>query len=533
VPLVAALVAALGYRMWASVLNSDLRFTLGALRLGRGAGFDATEVWMHRPLAYRVLMDPFSRIHTGHLGWDERLIVAALLASAVAACAVAGWGLTRRAPEAAWPFAAGCGVALCWSGTWFLGEPEWVATALALAGAGVALGTDVPGRRRWVGLLGAAALLSLAALQKYTSVSVAVCVLIVMATVSLRRAAATLLTCLPVGSLLFGATLLLGSHEWQWFREMGLLNVPQRGLPQLIGTFTSLLVGWPVVALVPVCLALAVGHRWRAALAAVGVLAVSLAFAYAQGTWFLYHWTAAVTLAAGWLAASLARTTSRPARLVAYGTIVVVTLTSAALLSPSATWRIEREGPAVGAIAAEALLGTLLTVMALAGERSDPAGPAPREAVLAAVWCVFAATLLPWTPYSYSMSSRALTLADDLALREAYRPIAADVGARLDGSPVVYLTTGEPGYLLDLATPCRYGSATFLQRASRVPHVATTRGLAENLACVDDERVRWAVVQDGWFTRPKVVSDRLDASFDCRAKAAFRERGLRFCPRRR
>ncbi len=533
--LLVALAALLGYRVLAGVLSSDLRFTLGALRLGRQAGFDATEVWMHRPLAYRVLMDPLSRLRTAHLVLDERLIVAALLIGALGACAVAGWGLAKRVPDVAWAFAAGCAVALCWSGTWFLAEPEWVAMLLALAGGGVALGTDAPGRRRWLGMLGAAVLFSLAALQKYTSVSVALCVLIALATLSLRRAIAVGLACVPVGAALFGATLLLGSHEWQWFREMGLLNVPRRDAAHMLGTLVSLVVGWPIVALVPLALVLTPrAHRLRALGAAVAVLVVTFGFALAQGTWFLYHWTAPVTLAAGWLATRLhslqgaPRTSRRPA----YAGLVLVTLTSAALLYPSADWRVHHESLAVALMAGEVVLICVLVVLGSRGP-SAPAIAGARSTVVAAagVLVSFLVCLLPWTPYSYSMSGQGQTVLSDLRLRTAYTD-APEVKRRLGAANVVMLTTGEPGYLLDLPITCRYPSPTYLQRAYRVPEVLSTRGFTENLACLDDERVRWAVVQQGWFKRRPPVSTRLDTNFDCRAPEAFTYRGLRFCPRR-
>ena len=152
------------------------------------------------------------------------------------------------------------------------------------------------------------------------------------------------------------------------------------------------------------------------------------------------------------------------------------------------------------------------------------------------------ATLAPVYPATTPFSARFMWLSDTGALafagdfrapskqeiigRQIRRRIGAD-------TPVTYLMFGPWTYFIRNPTFCRYPSPLFLQRTKFTTAHLGTQSYAENLACIEEPRSRWLLVDRRWFKiskAPPELQARVAAVWDC--SAAFNIGGVTICPRR-
>ena len=220
------------------VLYLDIRYTFGALRTGGQVG-PATDIFIHRPMANRLLMSWLDHLTFGPTVLRERLT----LSIAILFAGLAGAGLARSLRR--WTSAMGATsvglatfTALAWAPTVTVLQPEWTAALLSVAAISVGLARGP----RWVVswhsplIAGAGLLLAVAALQKYTTATTVIVALGLLFVLHRRRAWMVAGWTAVLTALLFGLTL-LNQHEWQWFRDMPRLSPTDRLNWQFTGPF--------------------------------------------------------------------------------------------------------------------------------------------------------------------------------------------------------------------------------------------------------------------------------------------------------
>ncbi len=381
----AALVAA-GAMCW-SGLNHDVRYVLGGMRVSGRAGFPASGVFVHRPLAYRWLLSGLDHLTGGPVAvreaWTRALVI-------VLTVALAWWlrrGLGRFLPRReATAVAVAVGAVLVYAPAWDFLQPEWVAAWLAVASlaAGLAL------RRTLVAAGAAGVLAALAVLVKYTTAPTALLPLGALVVLDRRRgwwAAAAAALATPAGFVL---AIAVQPREWRWFNELSALNPDtpvQQGLhaadlrllAQTVGTEALMN---PAVALLPAAvLLLARGAATRRArwawplLTGAGVAGVLVALVV-QGQWFQYHLAALPVLGAALCGLAAARTTRGaphrvPPVLVAAALLLGVAVPLAA--ARPLPWRTAH-GTAAYVLLSVVVAGTLVAAWRAGGARPAGAG---------------------------------------------------------------------------------------------------------------------------------------------------------------
>lgn len=491
-------------------VNQDARYVLGALRAGRDAGWSASEIWAHRPLAARELMAALEVLTPDGYRLQEAVLRGWCSLLAVAAAYLFGRGLHRhgtRVRQVAPVISFGVGAALVLAPGWDFAEPEWFALVFAVAGIGVVLTwTDAVG----VGLAGI--LLAYAGLLKYTTLSTVLIALGVLWCLDRALALRTALATAVATVLGFAVSVWIEPHEWQWLWDMPRLNPPASGslLKDAIeGVINSLVVS-PVTVVAVVGAALLV-RRHRAQ---VGWLVAGWAVAYApypvQHQNFLYHQAAVAVLSAGFVAwaMSVAGPAARRALLL---TAVAAPLAAAALFVPDTARRSVPLAAAVMVLVAG--LGVALGIVG--ARRHGAAKPRLRPwLVLITLVAPLLVTVSPATAYSYSLAHARVTSGRNVAAGKPVQVPGLPRGAR-----IVYFGFDTP-YRLGNPSSCRYVSPTFLQRASgaRAAPIMQTRSFAENLACLDDPGAAYAVIDPTWFAPGKVderVRNGFERNFDC------------------
>lgn len=515
-------------------VNHDVRYVIGTTQATAAAGLSWTETWAHRPLVARGIVAGLTQLSPGEFWVRE---VGLRLWSMVIA-AGAAWllwrGLSRVLPlrMAGW-VAVSTGAALAWAPGWDFAEPEWYATALAVAAIGVGLrGRAGP----WL----AGLLLAVVVLVKYTTAATALVAVVVLTALpaerdgeARRRGLVTGICTAVLTPLLFGLTVLIEPREWQWLRDMPTLNpgFQPDAVAELVEGFANSLVVSPItlVALVAAgwLLWAADANRRRVALLALGCLALLAVPFVVQQQDFLYHLAAVPVAAAAFVAGIAAWQDPLPAALPAVAAFGLLVCGMLFLLGPRT--RDQLWWMAVLAAGAVLLTGLVLVL------RRAHCAPAP---LLIAVACLAAllVTVSPRTTYSFSLAHHRTTALTNLEQVRAAPERRAIVNTRLPPDvAVVYLSFAEP-YWLGNPTPCRYASPTFLQRASGEggDAVARTRSYAENLACLSDPAAKAVVIETGWFrldrARPEVRAA-VATNFDC-DRAWLQAEGLVICPRR-
>ncbi|MCU7727495.1 hypothetical protein ODJ79_27565 [Actinoplanes sp. KI2] len=504
-----------------SNLNGDVWYALGCLETAGKGGVSIWDIFVSRPLAYKLLMAGLdagrarlvgdSSLDTSHL--VIRIETDVLV---VAVTVVLYLGVRRvGGPLAAAGIAIATGLALIVAPPWHFLEPDWVAALAAALAVGVAC---LP-RRPWLGALlaGPAAMLIVAV--KLSTFPIALLALLVVGVFDRRRAAwATLSTVLCV-ALWYVLTKHYVPWEWTWLRDLANLvhEAPQGirtgDLLRLRATVGDVAVLSPVVVLAPAAAAVLIRRctgrrRWAGAGVAVAAIGMAVAPAYGQAEFYLYHFAAGVVLAAGVCGAAFALTPGF--RLPLAVTAVLVTVASLVLLRQPADWRLANATPVIWAYEITAVV---LAVPAwfLAGRTRLPL---PWSAGVVVLCFALLPPVLQGAPYAFSAYDYNVHngRSDNPALVELGKRLGAD-------TPVLYLTYGTVNHDMGNPTTCRYPSPLWLQRSAAL-RVRTRPSYADNLRCLSDNRdARYVIVQNDWFNlkylSPEVqslVAERFDCS---------------------
>ncbi|MDQ7803860.1 hypothetical protein Q5425_08955 [Amycolatopsis sp. A133] len=520
-------------------LNHDVRFVLGTLQTAGRAGLSPSEVFVHRPMAYRLVLalaDAGSSLPVP--GREAVVRVLALVAVLLVALLLrAGLLRYRPAPEAT-AVAAATGIALALAPNWDFLQPEWLAVVFAAGGVGAALRIRRPVPAALLG----GALLALTVLVKYTTAPTAVVALGVVAVLDRRRALLTGVLGAPIGLGLFGLTILIEPREWRWFRELSTLNGASplsRGFAvsdarALAGTVLNEALAVPVVALLPVSVVvlarLAAGRRARLAwlLLPAAAVFVVLAAVVLQGQWFQYHLAALVPFAAAVAGLAWARWSTEhggpPRALVlpALALGVGIPIVSAA----TTEWRLAHGTPVYAALAVLVVGGVLVALR-------DRGRTWPAAALLGAS-AVFVVPVWPSAPYSFDAIHADYTNTERVAAarldERLFAPVRAQIGP---DTPVVYLAFGDMAYFFGNPASCRYPAPVFVQRGTYIPAVRALESYRENLGCLERPDAGYLVVQPSWLALdrlPPDVAAGLRSRFDCDRALPAGE--LTVCPRR-
>jgi hypothetical protein len=525
-----------------SDLNGDVRYALGGLETAGRGGVGIWDVFVSRPLAYKLLMAALdegriplvggSSSNTTHLviRLETYLVVVAVIA-------VLFLGVRRVAGRRAAAGAAGAtGLALLIAPPWHFLEPDWVAAVAAV----LAVGAACAPRRRWLGALlgGAAAMLVVAV--KASTFPIALIALLVIGVLDRRRAAWTALATVLWVALWYLLTEHLQPWEWIWLRDLANLvhSRPQgihvadlRRLRYAIGDAAVLS---PVVVLAPAAAAALIRReagrrRWAGVVVAVVAGGLSLAPAYGQGEFYMYHFASTMVLAAGVWGAAFALCPGFRWPLVAV--TVPVTAVSLALLHQPASWRLAHAGPVIWAYeTAAVVLAAAAAAWFLPGWTPVAL---PWSAGVVALCFALLPPVLPGAPYAFSSY--------DYTVRNGRSPDAALValGKRLgSNTPVLYLTYGTVNHAMGNPTTCRYPSPLWLQRGAVLPRLRTRPSYADNLRCLTGARdADYLIVQRNWFSLPKSAPDvraLIDERFDCSPAALIpAPPQLMVCPARK
>ncbi len=533
-------------------LHDDVRFSIGPLRAGWDA-YGPLDTFVHRPMANRLVMAGLDAITTGPVPLREKLALGWALAVAAGAAAVLQLALVRRTTAmAATIVSLAVFASLAWASEAYVLQPEWTATVLAVLALALALSSAsraAAGAPRWsVRLLfaGAALLLALAVLQKYTTVTAAVLALIVVFAVDRRRAGWLAVVGAALTMVLLLVSFAVGRYEWQWFTETSRLN-PTSGLRW--DAFGEWAVNWawnnPVLLAWPAAAALAArltGRRFWVWGSVAGFGAV-LAVIVLQNQFFGYHGMPLLPAAAAVVGFAATRWAERSGS-VLLGLVPLVgwVAVSWVVLREPVAWRFDYRY----ALAGWLLLVLVVVALAVWGQAArSPRGPdRPDETGMqrrpSSPWAVLVTVVLlavpvtfpgwPATPYGFfgqdrSRRSEVERQAELIVDGQQVRDLVGDAS-------VAYLADGETVYVVGNPTDCAYPGAVVLYR-STVAGVAQLQSFADNLACLSAPAARFLVLQT-W----RVPFDELDPriaetvtrEYDCDRGTAVRE--LLVCPRR-
>jgi hypothetical protein len=521
-----------------SALNGDVRYALGGLETAGKGGVSLWDVFVSRPLAYKLLMAGLDKgrllFVEGSSDATNLLIRIETYVLVVAVIAVLFVGVRRVAGRrAAAGIAGATGLALLIAPPWHFLEPDWVAALAAL----LAVGAACAPRRPWLGALLAGPAAMLVVAVKLSTFPIALIALLVIFVFDRRRAAWTALSTVICVVLWYLLTKDFQPWEWTWISDLANLvhSKPQgihlddlRKLRFAIGDAAVLS---PIVVLAPAAAAALVRReagrrRWVGAVVAVVAGGLSLAPAYGQGEFYNYHFASTVVLAAGVCGAAFALCPGF--RLPLAAATVLVTAVSLVLLRQPASWRLAHAGPVVWAYEIAAVV---LAVAAwfLAGRMRLSL---PWFAGVVVLCFALLPPVLQGSPYAFSSY--------DYNVRNGRSADAAlsELGKRLGpDTPVLYLTYGTVNHAMGNPTTCRYPSPLWLQRGSVLPRIRTRPSYADNLRCLTEDRdARYLIVQSNWFNLPRSAPDvraLIDQRFDCSPAARIpAPRPVFVCPAR-
>ncbi len=523
------------------MLYLDIRYTFGALRAGGQAGLPPADVFVHRPMANRLLMSWLDQVTAGPTVLRERLT----LSLAILTAGIAGAGLARTLRG--WtpaPVATGVGLAtftaLAWAPSVTVLQPEWLATLLCVGAISLGLAGGPRRVASWSSplLAGAGLLLAFAALQKYTTATTVVVALGIVFVRDRRRAATVAGWTAMLTALLLGLTL-VNHHESQWFHDMPRLNPPGglswRPLGRSLWNLACLN---PIIMLWPAATVL--GFRVsRSRIWMTGCLVaviVVMSGVMAQNGYFPYHYAALPVLAAALVALACGQWWQRTGRLPS---LVLVGMAWTALAGwlarrPS-RWRAEHDAWAVAGVVAVIVVSLSLALWQSRGprvmsrQRSAPLVLALTLFILAPV-----ITFPAWPHTPYAIYSAQANRASESAGRARAVEVGRQIRAAAGSGSVIYLARQDAPYFVGLPTSCPYPTATFLYRSARTADATRLASLQENLACLRDPTTRFLVLQPSMIDESHAISsvrETVAAEFDCR-HPAMRAGSLLLCPRR-
>ncbi|MFE2541838.1 hypothetical protein [Actinacidiphila glaucinigra] len=531
-----AALALLCYSVATSGMNGDLRYVLACLRSAKGGGFSASDTFVHRPFFYRWFVAGLDSLTFGSTTTREMIIrIAAVLLCVATGLALRAALARRLPPRDATLTAAVVTLALAFAPKIDFLQPEWAATLLSVLAVAAALGIERP----WPAAAVAAVPLGLAVMMKYSTAATALMALLLLFAVDRMRAVRLGLVTGVSSVVLFGISLLAGSRELQWAKDMPKINqgaLTRKGLDPsfLLDKSASFLVDRaylsPVVALLPAALLLLLSRqqdrRRRAELAALAVLIVLVCVAAVavQGNWFGYHAASLPVGAAalwGLAVAAWYRAHGRPPLFFTAVTAVYAAFVPFAAQAPHAV-----QGVAAGwaAVLVAFLAATADLVSARGGATVEPARPgrfAAAAVALSAVVGVFclAAAIWPGSPQLMNAGHVVYGNSDFDARSDQTARESAELDRQIPrGAPVLYLAFGDVAYFVGHPTPCRYPVPTFLQRTKFLPDVNKLPSYKENLRCVTEDPAPYAVLQRSWFQLgnvDKTLAATIEAAYDC------------------
>jgi len=525
--IVAALVGTL--LVLAYPVNDNIRYEVGVHRV---SGYSVAETFSHRPITFRLFSAAQSWLPTlfsdavapgGSMtrAWlfEAGFRLVAALAAAGAATLL-HLGLKGRLGSSAWAYALAAYAALMFTAP-ATGEPDWWATVVAVAAAGVGL----LGSHR-TGPAVAGLLLAVCALMKISSLPVALAALVLLAAFDRRRGLLAMASAFVGGCLAVLLIWWLAPYEIRWLIDIRALQpdvIQPDTARELRGYLVNLAARWPTIALLP---AFFVGAPRRELIAGAGAIALNVLGFIAQGQYYVYHAIPLVVLSATLGVATLRR--SRAA--LRWPLVAGVAWTTALFVLP-APWRLAH-APELLSVTLVWVVGlTVLQAVALrrgGGLRRVTGDRWAAGLLLAAML----ATQTPWSGEALTLGTRGKTAAGNLRSLQADLVGSQRVRDVIGSGPVVYLTFGATTYLLGNPTRCRYPSPLFLQRGGAEWKVsAATRG--ENLGCITQPDARWLVWDRDWLHSRSMPGDlraAIEGAWAC--ERAQLVAGLTLCPRR-
>ncbi|MEV6108990.1 hypothetical protein AB0M28_30445 [Streptomyces sp. NPDC051940] len=514
----------LGYSVATARLHGDIRYVLACLRTGEAT---PSETFTHRPYFYRWFLWALDQLTFGPVAVREALLRLAGVGLCLAAGLLLRSALLRRMPaREATLTAAMAALALAFAPRTDFLQPEWTAVVFSVAAVAAVLAVERPVPAAALGALP----LGLAVMMKYSTLATAVIALLVVFAADRVRALLLAVAGAAASALLLGASLVSGSREWQWVRDMPKINqgaLSRQGLrpgalfDHSVDFLADRAVLSPVVVLLPAALLLLLAGQpdrrrraeWAVVALACGV--VCLGAVVVQGNWFAYHAAALPVGAAAVWGLAVGRWYGSAGRLPVGLVGVTVALAVLGPLYGSAPPGVQRSAVVWGA----ALAAVAATVVDLRAARtSGPASRLPAFAVLAGVLCL-AVTVWPGSPHLMARGKVQSTNAAYLRDSDAKQARADRIRDRLPaGAPVQYLVFGDDAYFIGHPTPCRYPVPTFLQRTRYLPDVAGLDSYAENARCLDADPPRYAVLQRAWFPLDRIdqgLARRIEEVYDC------------------
>ncbi|MCU7728951.1 hypothetical protein ODJ79_35010 [Actinoplanes sp. KI2] len=527
--------------VWPS-LNNDVTYAFGGIANAGKGGVSVWDVFVARPIAYRLLIHGLDSGRSLLVG-DPSLTITQLVIRAETGLLVAAvatvlfLGLRHfLEPQVAAIAAVTTGLALIAAPPWHFLQPDWVAALAAV----LAVGAACAPRPVWAGALLGGLAVTLVIAVKLATLPIAILAVLLVGVLNRRRAAWTAVATAGFTVLWYAATKHFLPWEWTWLNDQANLvddSPIHHGLRW--ADFHHLLIGTGDVAVLsPIMLAappaavalirrLPTG-RSRVVGAAVAVVAagLSLAAAYGQGEFYMYHYASVPVLAAGTVGAAFALCPA--ARLPLAATAALGAVAAFLLLHRPAAWRLTH-ATAVDSAFAVAAIAVAVVVWVTANRR--PWSP-PIVLGTAALGATLAVASLPGSPYAFSTYDYQYHINHQSTA--AFTALRARIGAN---TPVLYLTFGSVNNLMGNPTSCRYPSPQWLQRGAGILRVRAYPSYADNLRCLtDDHQARYLILQPGWFnvnrSSPQ-VRNLIAAQFDCSPAARIpAPKTLEVCPAR-
>jgi hypothetical protein len=512
-----------------TALNNDVTYALGGIETAGRGGVSIWDVFVARPVAYRLLLDSLDQgrsIIAGDASLTVRHVVIRLETDVliIAVGTVLFFGLRRYLGR--WPAAAialATTAALLISPPWHFLEPDWVA---ALAGV-LAVAAACAPRSTWVGaVLGAFAVVGTIAVKLATA-PIGLLALLLVAALSPRRAvrAAGISVVLAVAWYLVTKRFL--PWEWVWLKDQANLvqHSPIHHAPRwqdvrlLLEGVGNVAIISPLVAMAPAAATALIRRsqpgrkRWFWAGYALLIAGLSVASAYGQGEFFMYHFAIVPVVAAGVWGAAYGLCDSARVPLVA-GT-VIVTVASAVLLRMPAQWRLHHLHVAAAAYTMVAIAAAVSVHYAKSARPTKWTSNRPMLVLCAvAVGAALLPATAPKSPYAFSTYD--YDFFNGPPRSEGYDDLSARLGR---DTPVLYLTFGSINYVMGNPTTCRYPSPQWLQRGSIHPRVRKYSSYADNLRCLtDDQPAKYLIWSPAWFSIARAspqVRSLLESRFDC------------------
>ena len=521
-----------------SALNGDVAYALGGIETAGRGGVSIWDVFVARPLAYRLLLgglDDGRHLVVGNASLPVEAIVirveTAILIVAVAFVLYLG---VRRflGHRPAAVIAGSTALALIVSPPWHYLQPDWVAPLAAV----LAVGAACAPRQVWLGAVfgGAAAMLAVAV--KLATAPYAILALVLVFALSPRRAVWTALSTGVCTVLWYVLTKLVLPWEWIWLNDQANLvtdapihhGIRWDDIHRLLLALGDVVILNPIVLVAPAAALVLVRRRppgkprWIATATAVVAAGLAISSAYGQGEFFMYHFAVVPVLAAAVWGAAFALVPERRLSLL-LGTAVAAAA-SAVLLRQPAQWRLDHATQVTSAYAAAAVIIAVLYVPA---RRRDPWMSGAIVLCAALIPIILPGAPLSFSTYDYDVTNRSR---DGVAYAELSERMGRD-------TPVLYLTFGAVNYAMGNPTSCRYPSPQWLQRGSAYPQVRTYPSYLDNLRCLtEDTRARFLVFQPRWFNLGKATPEVraiINQRFDCSAATRLpAPPGLLVCPAR-